>query len=247
MPTDPQTQDDTIQPPPSRRLRGALFLALGAFAMLPLGWLALRIDGATAESLAPLTVSRGAVAATSPFPKQGPNECGAYSLALGIRLASGQAVEPQSLVRKLSNKLAWSEGLSGTLPWSLVGEARRRGLANRAYSALNVEPARRLDSLRLHLAKGRPVVLLIESERGFQHYVLALGFGPDRIDLYDPNFGADPKASATTLDSNGLRPGNRSLSASELTDLWSRGGLLGLFGWWYLPLRGPSADHDGRS
>lgn len=170
------------------------------------------------------------------WPKQGRNECGAYSLAQALRV-HGRAAEGADLVGVVSHRLSWSEALSGTLPWRIQAELARQGLTRQAFSAGAHPRERRLDCLRRHLAAGAPVLFLVESERGSQHYVLALGYSAAGVDLYDPNFAPDPAQPERTLDDNGARPGNRTLSEEDLLDLWSRGGGAGLYRWWYLPVR----------
>jgi len=177
------------------------------------------------------SVGSGALA----WPKQGKNECGAYSLALALRVR-GRAAKGADLVGVVSHRLSWSEALSGTLPWKIQAELARQGLTRQAFSAGAHPRERRLDSLRAHLAQGAPVLFLVRSERGSQHYVLALGYSPEGVDLYDPNFAPDPERPARTLDDNGARPGNRTLSDEALLGLWSGGGGGGLYRWWYLPV-----------
>ena len=184
---------------------------------------------------AELPAGAGVTSGALSWPKQGKNECGAYSLALALRL-SGREAEGADLVEVVSHRLSWSEALSGTLPWKIQSELARQGLTRQTFSAAGHPRERRLDLLRRHLAAGAPVLFLVESERGSQHYVLAVGYSPEGIDLYDPNFTRDPARSERTLDDNGARPGNRTLSEEALLGLWSGGGGGGLYRWWYLPV-----------
>ena len=53
--------------------------------------------------------------------------------------------------------------------------------------------------------RGTPTLVLIESERGSQHYVLALGYGPGGLDLYDPNAEATRLVDAAHAEADRLR------------------------------------------
>lgn len=187
-----------------------------------------------------LPAAASVTSGTLAWPKQGKNQCGAYSLALALRL-HGHAAEGADLVGVVSHRVSWSEALSGTLPWKIQGELSRLRLTREAYTASGHPAERRLAPVRAHLAAGAPVLLLVESERGSQHYVLALGYSAEGVDLYDPNFAPDPARPDQTLDDNGARPGNRTLSEAALLALWSRGGGAGLYRWWYLPVRSLSS------
>ncbi|HBP17591.1 MAG TPA: hypothetical protein DEA08_07350 [Planctomycetes bacterium] len=183
-----------------------------------------------------LPAAASVTSAALAWPKQGKNQCGAYSLALALRVY-GHEAEGADLVDVVSHRLSWSEALSGTLPWKIQGELSRRRLTRETFTAAGHPAQDRLGPVRAHLAAGAPVLLLIESERGSQHYVLALGYSSAGLDLYDPNFTPDPARPEVTLDDNGERPGNRTLSEARVLELWSRGGGGGLYRWWYLPVR----------
>jgi hypothetical protein len=219
-----------------RRLGLAAAAALGALAA---AWVALFVSPEAEAAPAPASLPAAAVvpgAAALPLPKQTPSRCGVYALAVALAARTGDRAAPEALGAALSHDVPLFDGLSGTFPWRIVEEARRRGLDARGCTARGAPPAERIACLRRHIAAGRPVIVLIESERRSQHYVLALGYGPGAVDIYDPAAPADPADPARTLDLNGPRPGNRTLSDAVLADDWSRGGVVGLFTWWYLPL-----------
>lgn len=191
-------------------------------------------EGVLDPQATPAVHLKGADAAR--FAKQGENQCGAYSLAEGLRLR-GVSVTGAELVPRVAHEISWSETLSGTMPWKVIEEARARGVLADGYTARGVAPERRLDVLRFHLRQGRPVILLLESERRSQHFVLLVGYGTDGFFEYDPNFTADPKDPTRTVDENGeALPGNRTLSPERLLEMWGKGGIAGLYTWWYVPL-----------
>jgi predicted double-glycine peptidase len=171
------------------------------------------------------------------FPKQGKNECGAYSVSLGFQLKTGVAVDPKAMVGKVSQQLSWSEALSGTLPWKLQEEAKKRGLSDKCYTASKWTAEQRVELLKSHVVNNNPVVVLIESERGHQHYVLLVGFSEKTLYFYDPNIAATAATPDRTKDLNGPLPGNHSLSEAQFLTLWGQGGLIGLYKWWYLPIK----------
>jgi hypothetical protein len=182
---------------------------------------------------APLPAAASVAAIPSSMPKQAPNQCGAYSLAFALR-THGEAADPKALAALVWHDAAF-DALSGTLPWRIEAQLEQRGLTSQACSARAAPRERRLDLLRAHLAAGTPVILLIESERGMQHYVVALGYAAADVHIYDPNAEAadDP---ASTRDQNGTLPGNLSVPADTLLAQWERGGGGGLYTWWYLPV-----------
>ncbi len=225
--------------PKNRRWLRGLLAAAGLLLLTCLGvWLMLYSsvryeplpDTLPAEAWPP------GFAALTEFPAQGPNQCGAYSLALALHGLTGQEPDRSALVNELVEVVSWSEALTGARPWTLVDAVRTRQLGEQGCSASDVPEARRLDLVRKHLAAGRPVILLLESARGIQHYVLALGYYPGHVALYDPAADRTAAPDGQTLDLNGTLAGNRSLTEGQLLALWARGGALGLFRWWYLPV-----------
>ncbi len=218
----------------SRRARLLLALLLLAVGLFAGAWLHL-YSGTAHEALsASLPASAAIPDSLAPHPKQGPDECGAYSLAYGLSLCAEEA-DPRTLVEEITD-VAAVRMLSGTRPWKLQAALTARGFLDTGYSAAHVPAARRLELPLAHVAAGRPTLCLIESERGIQHYVLLLGYGPAGVDIYDPNAEVSPVDPARTVDANGPRSGNRTLPRADFTALWERGGALGLYRWWYLPL-----------
>ena len=223
-----------------RRLlrRLALGLAATSALALPASYAALRVRPRLASTPGDLPPQASVAPTTSAFAKQGPDQCGAYSTALGLSLLGHPALGPD-MVQEISHAVQGSRSLSGTFPWAIRRAVRQRDLDDRACTARNLPRDQRLAALCSHLADNQPVVVLIESERGSQHYVLALGYSLTGVDIYDPNHDADPDHPDRTRDDNGPRPGNRTLDRDAFLDLWSRGGGAGLYTWWYLPLRTP--------
>jgi hypothetical protein len=215
-------------------LFGCAAPALGALA-----WR--RIDSATQReargAAPPPTASLEALERLASFPKQGPNECGAYSAAVALELSGLPAPSPRAMVAEISDLFAASEALSGTRPWRLCEALSQRGFRAEGAAADHLEGDARLDLLRSEIAAQRPVIALVESDRGAEHYVVVVGYRPGQVDLYDPNVAADPSRPGVTGDLNGALPGNRSESSARFAARWGRGGMLGLYRFWYLPLR----------
>jgi hypothetical protein len=173
--------------------------------------------------------------ADPPMFKQGEDECGPYSLDLAIRVC-GQRARAQDLVDELKLTVPGIRALTGTPPWRLRDALCQRGLSAGACSARAHPKGQELRALEEHLSLGSPVLVLIQSPRGFQHWVVALGYGPDSIDFYDPGHDAEPENPDQTKDENGPRPGNLSWSKELFREHWSRGGAIGLYHWYYIPL-----------
>ncbi|MDF1667017.1 MAG: papain-like cysteine protease family protein [Planctomycetota bacterium] len=171
------------------------------------------------------------------FPKQGPNECGAFSLSYGLKLVLNQENNPKDMVGKVSHSVAWSEGLSGTVPWKITAEAAAQGLQAQQYSALSHPPDQRLGLLCHHVSEQSPVIVLINSDRGVQHYILVVGFDEESIHIYDPAIDAEKGIGDKTADQNGSKAGNRSYTRARFQEVWGQGGMVGLYRWWYLPLK----------
>lgn len=229
----------TLTSPRRLRLRKTISaVALTFAALLGGAWLA------AAFSIADAPHSEGqpgAAAVSVPpglaYPKQGPDQCGAYSLALALHLRDGGPLDPAALVARVSHEVPGSRALSGTLPSNIAAELARRGFRDQAFTAGRLPKEQRLSALKQALSEGHPTLVLIESERGIQHYIVALGYRQGSIDIYDPNFEADVARPGFTKDQNQNRPGNRSLSEEAFYEAWSKGGTLGLYRWWFLPVR----------
>jgi hypothetical protein len=230
--------DDSAAPTPWARRVLAVTAALALLVVLTLAgvYLSLRASFESEPSPEGLPPAATATGLLDVFPKQGPNQCGAYSLAFAMRARGEDDVDPAGMVDRVSHRVSWSEALSGTLPWKLSAELEARGFSGRQLTASGLSTDRRLDLLRGHLAEGAPVLVLIESERRTQHYVLVVGYAADRIDVYDPNAEADAERPEQTRDLNGGLPGNLSLDPATFADQWSRGGGGGLYRWWYVPI-----------
>jgi len=216
-------------------LLGVLALVTGAAWT----WFFLGVPAeAVAASTAPLPPAAAVPGASAErYPKQGESQCGAYSLAEGLRVLTGATVTGAELVPVVMQQFSWSDTLTGTMPWKIAEEARRRGIPAVEHTARAADPGARLDVLRRHLAAGRPVVLLYESERGSQHFVLAVGYTSEGFQLYDPNFRVPISDMSKTVDENGPEVvGNRTMPSDELLTRWSKGGIAGLYTWWYVPL-----------
>lgn len=235
----------TDSPPKRSLLKKLLFLLI----VLSLGLVAVWFSLWAApdhELSRPIKKKEGKIEALQAwphFPKQGPNECGAFSLSYGLKLVLNQPNAPKEMVSKVSHSFSWSEGLSGTVPWKITKEAGANGLQSRHYSALSELPEQRLALLCQHIDEQSPVLVLINSDRGIQHYILVVGFDEDAIHIYDPNLEADKDDPERTIDQNGAKAGNRSYSWGRFQEVWGQGGMIGLYRWWYLPLK-KSADKN---
>jgi len=226
-----------------RRAAAWLLRAVAVVSLLGLSYLyavhrfAVRAEGlptAVAPREASVEGASGAVA----WPKQTEEHCGSYALAAAIGLATGGREAPagEALAPVVSHEVSWSARLSGTLPWRITGVAARRGLLGAAYTARAAPQDRRLDLLKAHIAAGRPTIVLYESERATQHYVVVVGYGPGAVHLYDPNWLPSPQDARRTEDGNGAAPGNVTLGDDLFLARWARGGIAGLYTWWYFPV-----------
>lgn len=229
----------TEQPPKSSLLKKALgfvfFIALGLGGLWSYLWASPQKE-AVGQVLAK-SAQINALSAWPVFPKQGPNECGAFSLSYGLKLTLSKENAPKDMVSKVSHNISWSEGLSGTVPWKITTEAGENGLSPNHYSAASHPPEKRLEILCQHVSQQTPVIALINSDRNIQHYILVVGYDEESIHIYDPNIEADAKVKERTIDQNGSAPGNRTYTRARFQEVWGQGGMLGLYTWWYLPLK----------
>lgn len=226
--------------PAVRRLLRALGVLLAVLALLVgAAWvvafraLAHEERPAGGAPLPPAAEARGA--RLPRCAKQTENHCGAYSLAFALG-AAGVTATGAELVPRVSHEVSWSETLTGTMPWKIREEALRRGVPAREWTARALAPEERLVAVKRHISRNRAVVLLIESERRSQHFVLAVGYAADGVRLYDPNFEVAKGDPSLTRDANGEEPGNRTLPDETLLAMWAKGGIAGLYTWWYLPI-----------
>jgi hypothetical protein len=223
----------------SRAQLALKILIPSALSLLGAVWLWLycsAVQEALPKTAAPRQAFIGSVKGIRAFPKQGKNECGAFSLAFGIQLKTGVKIDPEAVVKRVSQQFSWSETLSGTLPWRLLREAELRGLSAINYTARSLSDGQRMEILKSHIARDAPVLILIENERAAQHYVLLVGYRDKELFFYDPNVEALESSPGLTRDLNALLPGNRSLTEAEFLAHWSQGGLFGLYRYWYFPM-----------
>ena len=149
------------------RARGAacVWLALAAIGChLPAD-----ADGSSLEAVAPETVRLLDV----PFVPQSPALCGGAAVAMVMRFWE----EPAVLAEDFADLL--EPGGAGIRTDDLVNAVRARGWV--AFPATGTP-----SDLQDHLARGRPIIVLLQVGSGSLHYVVVVGRGNGAVIVHDP-------------------------------------------------------------
>lgn len=153
----------------------------------------------------PLIPLRAEIRTPNRFEVQGPNQCGGYATAFVLRHL-GREASGADIYRRLGRKLPFS---GYVLPGGITRLLEREGFRPALYRGT-------LRSLKAHVAKGRPPIVLVGDSVDWQHYITLVGYNTPKRALYfyDSNY---------THDANGPLPGNRTLTEKEFLSLWNNG------------------------
>jgi hypothetical protein len=123
-----------------------------------------------------------------PFVSQGEDLCGGAAAAMVLRYWGARGVDAEAFSALVDRSAG------GIRTASLVSDLRGRG-----WTA--VETSGDSGSLRRELARGRPVIALIEVRPSRYHYVVVIGASAERIILHDPARGPSRVMSTSAFDS----------------------------------------------
>lgn len=108
-----------------------------------------------------------------PYLAQTESLCGGAAASMVMRFWGATDVYPESFAGLVDQTAA---GIHGS---DLVEALTARGWQATAFKGDEV-------TLRSHLGRGRPIVVLIEDRPGAFHYVVIVGWTTDRVILHDP-------------------------------------------------------------
>jgi len=196
--------------PAARAGAALLALCLGTAAFLGLG-LSLRIAAAPRGAVPPSAALRWEEGLNL---RQSYNSCASYATMAFAFALRGERLDPEAVNASIGGRMANRY----TYPWGITSYLGARGIAARSYWLGPLRPEARLGWLRVRLARGEPVVIVV-GDRRYLHYVTVLGYSGSRFELYD---------SMLESDRNGAGPGNLSLGGRELLARWASARFRGL-------------------
>ncbi len=181
------------------------------------------VDAVTGERVTEWSLVRNPRDGMAPL-RQTPYDCGGYVLhyALGL-LGRGTPLEQTVALNR--EKMLPEIGVTPETMVRSLGELGV-GAAARTYRGMSDEQA--TNTWRALLQMNHPVVLLVE-RHGYWHYVLLTGYTAGGFDLYDPMLPRAVAGGAQTVDRNGARPGNDTLTDEQLLALWDKVSVGGLY------------------
>jgi hypothetical protein len=112
-----------------------------------------------------------------PFYAQAPLQCGSAALAMVLRYWGHPTAVPADFADLVD------EGAGGIRAADLTSSAGRQGWQ---AHALRAPAAGALDLLASHLARGRPVIALIDDGAPVLHYVVVVGMTDEQVLIHDP-------------------------------------------------------------
>jgi hypothetical protein len=157
------------------------------------------------------------------------NNCGSYSVAGAIRaLYQTDSINSEEVVQNIP----WRWPDKFTLPWGLEDQLKKHSAQTNFPNLHKRSNNQKLDYLKSELSQDHPVILLV-NETNYEHYIVLLGYNETGgFHIYDPVNYRDSTNKNLTRDDNGEETGNRTLSSDELINIWSRGGILGVYEWY---------------
>ena len=124
-----------------------------------------------------------------PYYAQAPLQCGAAALAMVLRYWGHSTVVPADFADLVD------ESAGGISTADITVSAGREGWQAHALRAPAGEP---LDVLASHVARGRPVIALIDDDAPVLHYVVVVGLTDDHVLMHDP--ASAPYTEITTAE-----------------------------------------------
>lgn len=163
--------------------------------------------------------------------RQGRNQCGPYSARAVIYLITGKIVSPNEINRRTG----WRMENGMTFPWGIEGVLEQYNVASDLVMKGSLSDDEKIQWLKSRLTIGKPIILLNLTTGNILHWFTIVGYTDQRFDVYD-SYRPAGTSPGQTIDENGLRPGNRSLTYKDLLHLWSAG-RYGPFAWVALEIK----------
>src|SRR5712671_616702 len=157
-----------------RRLAAGVTIASAAFLLCAATCRAAGVAAAAPVAEAPREAAQEPVRLLDvPYVPQSEALCGGAALAMVLRYRGEPRVRAEDFARLIA---PGEQGIRGD---SLVAEVRRRG-----WSAFPIQATR--SDVQNHLARGRPVIALVDAGSSVAHYVVLLAWANGGVILHDP-------------------------------------------------------------
>lgn len=140
------------------------------------------------------------------FPKQGKNQCSAFSSAFILRHL-GHSVDGATIYENISGKISLPPWRGYVFYTGIIKMFKYYGYNMKIYVG-------NLASLRTTLTNEIPIIVQIGNGLKWQHYMVLIGYDkqPKELYFYDPN---------KHNDTNNEQPGNRTLNEEKFLELWN--------------------------
>jgi hypothetical protein len=153
------------------------------------------------------------------------NDCGPYSVMAVINTLSDKKVSPDEIKKQMT----WRLKNNYTLPFGLETLLKKYHIPIKTELIGGKEQQEKVDFLRWHLSRGRPVILLGKIKgTNILHYMTALGYKNDLFYFYD-SYQKPSGKTGKTIDDNGAETGNHTFSKADVLEFWDRGGYGGAY------------------
>jgi len=200
------------------------WLLLGVLVTLVGAWLRFGIIpwASFVPAAAGTPTQKSVVALDNPeYLRQTPYDCGAYNIHHVLQ-SLGNDASIDSVV-EMNNRYMIPR--IGVVPEVLVRTLRKNNQEAKLRAFQFMSNEERVDTIKRNLEDG-PVIALIQ-RHGYMHFVVLVGHSGGSVHLYDPML---PKTNdGYTLDNNGEKIGNDSLTWDEFTQLWGEVSVMGFY------------------
>jgi Peptidase_C39 like family len=156
--------------------------------------------------------------------RQSLNNCGSYAVAGVLNVFDDKLVDPEEIANSISYKFKDRF----TLPIGLESYLKNKGMNVENNNTIGLSELQKIDYLKYQLSSGKAGILLVkipDSPWYYLHYITILGYDESSFYVYDSLAPRDSD-SKFTIDTNGPQPGNKSIPAKELIQIWDAGNIL---------------------
>lgn len=158
------------------------------------------------------------------------NDCGPYSIKAVLTIIK----EKEPSITEIKKNLKWRMKNNYSIPWGIEGLIKKHGITIKTPNAKKFTDKKKIILLKQHLAAQSPIIILIGTEKGYQHYITILGYDKTHFYIYDSALGKSKTNGMFTTDLNGKTTGNNSLTYEKLLRLWKAGGMYGFYQYYLL-------------